>query len=387
MDLSFILWKTCMKNAFVNCWIAPGGVLNVFVDLLKSHKATENDKIFTIFSKQKSFNFGSHEIKIVTALPNWINSLFVYFWKNKVFLLSSIFDYRNLMLFYPLMMNILSWKIKRFGAEKVYISSFAIAKNLSFCREWYTGKYKPYTELYLHSPMQYIRSHRKEYTRKLKWFKWWIFRNLVSFLQKRDLKYKNYDKVFSNSKYTAGLAKNLYWFESEIKYPKVSESFFKTQPNLINQGYYVFVGRLVKFVKECDLIIEAFNKIGKPLIMIGAGPDELYLKSIANDNIIFVGWIDDVEEKMKIISRSKWMINITKESFGLWTVESLLLWVPVLGYWKGATLELVDKKSGVLLYEKNVEKFIEAFEKFDEINWEKEEIINSIRKKLDEYKF
>ncbi len=377
-----------MKKAFVNCWIAPGGVLNVFTDLLKKHRATWDDKIFTIFSKQKQINiWPKKNIKIITALPNWLNNWFIYFWNKKVFLLSSLFDYRNLMLFYPILMKILSWKVKKFWAKKVFISSFAIAKNLSFCKKWYSWKYKPETELYLHSPMQYIRSHRKEYTNKLTWFKGWIFRQLVPFLQKRDLKYTNYNKIYANSKYTANLSEKLYWFKSEIKYPKVDKEFFHSQLTLVNQGYYVFVWRLVKFVKECDLIIEAFNKIGKPLIMIWSGPDELYLKSIAKDNIIFVWWINDVQEKIKIISKAKWTINITKESFGLWTVESLLLWVPVLWYGKGATLELVDKQSGTLIYEKNIEKFIEAFENFDKTNWNKDDIVESIKEKLELYKF
>jgi glycosyltransferase involved in cell wall biosynthesis len=66
--------------------------------------------------------------------------------------------------------------------------------------------------------------------------------------------------------------------------------------------------------------------------MMGSGPDETYLKSIAGPSIIFIGRIKDIDEKIKIISKAKGLINLTKESYGIGTVEALLLGVPVFGY-------------------------------------------------------
>jgi len=88
----------------------------------------------------------------------------------------------------------------------------------------------------------------------------------------------------------------------------------------------------VKFVKEVDKIIELFNHTKDPLIIIGSGPDETYLKSIAHKNIIFVDWIDNKKEMFKMIAQAKGFINLTKESFGISTTEALLLGVPVFGY-------------------------------------------------------
>jgi hypothetical protein len=39
--------------------------------------------------------------------------------------------------------------------------------------------------------------------------------------------------------------------------------------------------------------------------MLGSGPDELYLKSIAKDNIVFVGWIQNIHERVKLMSEAK----------------------------------------------------------------------------------
>lgn len=69
-------------------------------------------------------------MKVIQALPNWINQLFLFFKHRKVPILSGIFDYRNLMVFYPQLMKLLSRKIKRRKPDQVQISSFAIAKNI-----------------------------------------------------------------------------------------------------------------------------------------------------------------------------------------------------------------------------------------------------------------
>lgn len=51
---------------------------------------------------------------------------------------------------------------------------------------------------------------------------------------------------------------------------------------------FLFVGRLTK-QKNLENLILAFNQLSIKLTIVGAGPDENYLKSISKDNIIFVG--------------------------------------------------------------------------------------------------
>ena len=91
----------------------------------------------------------------------------------------------------------------------------------------------------------------------------------------------------------------------QIKYPRVTEKCFIPAVQEIPLEYYLYVGRLVTFVREADKIIKLCNEIKVPLIVMGSGPDEVYLKSIAGPSIIFIGWITDVDEKIKIISQAK----------------------------------------------------------------------------------
>jgi len=71
------------------------------------------------------------------------------------------------------------------------------------------------------------------------------------------------------------------------------------------QSYYLYIGRLVTLVREADKIIKLCNELKVPLIMMGNGPDEVYLKSIAGPSIIFIGRIADIDDKIKIIKNAK----------------------------------------------------------------------------------
>ena len=360
-----------MKKAFVNCRIMPWWVLNVFQDMIEKEEYSEA-KVFTLFSDRSEISVWEKKLQVITALPKRLNKIFLYFSKNKIKILSSIFDYRNLMMFYPFFMKVLSRKIKKYSPEKIVISSFAIAKNIS------VPNIKK--KLYLHSPMQYIWSHYDEYTHKLSWFKLALFKAITPRLRKRDKRFTQFDEVEFNSKYTANLAKELYWITWKVVYPKIDPAFRFAKIVLQPNNYYIYVWRTVKFVKEVDKIIKLFNEIKKPLLIMWSGPDEMYLKSIAWDNVIFIWRIENPEEKMKIISESKWLVNITKESFWICTMEALLCWVPVFGFDDWASVELIDSESWILVTDKKHKTLVSNFKKFVETNWNRENIQKRARK-------
>jgi glycosyltransferase involved in cell wall biosynthesis len=112
---------------------------------------------------------------------------------------------------------------------------------------------------------------------------------------------------------------------------------------------------------------------------MGSGPDEEYLKSIAKGNIVFIWRIQDPVEKSKIIQNAKWLINITKESFGICTAEALLAGVPVFAYNDWASVELVDSDSGILVPNKNHETLIKSFSQFVEKSRDRQKIQDNIK--------
>jgi glycosyltransferase involved in cell wall biosynthesis len=76
------------------------------------------------------------------------------------------------------------------------------------------------------------------------------------------------------------------------------------------------------------------------------------------------------------------LINLTKESYGIGTVEALLLGVPVFGYSEGATAELVDEDCGILVKDKEHHTLVEEFKKFISTIWDRKMIASKVRIKL-----
>ena len=147
---------------------------------------------------------------------------------------------------------------------------------------------------------------------------------------------------------------------------------------------FVCVGRVVNFVREVWLIIKACNETKTNLLIIGSWPDEVQLKALAWDTIIFLWWLPQ-EESLKIIRNAKWLINLTKESFWMWTAEALLLWVPVIWFAQWWSKELVDKNSGILIDKKSISSLKDAIHTFGNTQWNRRQISDTIREKLQKY--
>ncbi|MDR0650875.1 MAG: hypothetical protein LBG59_05805 [Candidatus Peribacteria bacterium] len=65
------------------------------------------------------------------------------------------------------------------------------------------------------------------------------------------------------------------------------------------------------------------------------------------------------------------------------TAEALLLGVPVVGFADGATPELVDQESGILIEKKTIKHLIRVVEEFQTKSWDRKKISELIRKKLE----
>ncbi len=352
-----------MKLAIVHCRIAPGWALNVLKDLIEKEKYNKA-KIFTMYSTLPYLETSHWNIPITTVVPKFLHFI----------------DHRFWMPLYPVIMKIISWKIKSYTPNKILISSFAIAKNINQCKK--NIKTNIQTSLYLHSPMQYIRSHHNEYIHKLTWFKGRLFKTITPYLRKRDKKYTSYTQIYANSEYTRQEAKKVYNIESQVQYPEIDPAFLLCPIENQSNNYYVCVGRLVRFVREVDTIIKLFNQTQSYLLLIWSGPDEEYLKNIAWNSVIFLWQINDKKEIISIIQKSRWLINLTKESFGIGTAEALCLGVPVFGFNDGATPELVDKNSWILVENKTSHHLKEKFKTFENTYRDKHLIAETARKKF-----
>jgi len=316
--------------------------------LIKHFGSDEHSKIYVLYSTHDFFEWEGKRIPIVTALPRRINSMLSRWTRSSFRPIRWLFDYRNLMFFYPLLCWLLRRKIQRNNPDHLVISSFATAKNIVPTSWWGIR-----TTLYVHSPMQYIWENYDEYMKKLTGLKKALFAFSVWYLRPRDKKSRIYDLVYANSEYTSQCVLNSYGIASQVRYPTLDLLFFSTPWVDQPRNYFVYVGRLVRFIREVDLIIELCNEMKLPLLVLGSGPDETYVKSIAWPTVTFVWQVSEVREKIEIVKHARWLINLAKESCGIATMEALSLWVPVFWYAGGWSREIVCPEDRSCLEHKN----------------------------------
>ncbi|MBL7036648.1 glycosyltransferase [Candidatus Microgenomates bacterium] len=239
---------------------------------------------------------------------------------------------------------------------------------------------------YMLTPTRYLWSHYDEY-----------FKNkLLRFVSKPVVNYlKNWDKIavfrpdhiISISTAVQKRVKKYYGLDSEIIFPPVHVSQNKPSGKSYEKDgeYFLCVSRLVPY-KKVDLVVDVFNKLNLPLVIVGVGSQEKSLKRAANNNIVFKGKISD--EKLKsIYKRAKALIVAQEEDFGIVFVEAQALGVPVIAYGKGGVLDIVvDKQLGVLFNSQNEQSLIHAIAKFGKIRFN-HSYLKTNAKRFEEAKF
>lgn len=125
---------------------------------------------------------------------------------------------------------------------------------------------------------------------------------------------------------------------SEVIYPCVDLADFPlgTGPR---EPFYLIVSALVA-QKRLDLAIEAFNRSGRELVLVGSGPLFRSLARSSRPNIRFLGWLPD-EEVRRLYRAARALVFPGIEDFGLVPVEAQASGCPVIAFGAGGATETV----------------------------------------------
>lgn len=173
------------------------------------------------------------------------------------------------------------------------------------------------------------------------------------------------DYFIANSNNIKDRIKKYYDRVSEVVYPPVDTSFYHPKKEEIKKGdHFLFVGRLIPY-KKADLVVEAFNKLGIELRVIGTGPEEKNLRAMAKENIKFLGRASD-EVLYNNLKSAKAVIFPSEEDWGIVPVEAMACGTPVIAYGVGGALEtVVAGKTGEFFNEQTPQSLIKIIEEFD----------------------
>ena len=149
----------------------------------------------------------------------------------------------------------------------------------------------------------------------------------------------------------------------------MSEGYIASQ----TEDYYLVVSRFVPY-KRVDLAIEACNRLGRRLRIVGDGPEYKALRKVAGPTIEFLGRLDETALH-EIYARCRALLFPGEEDFGLVPVEAQSHGRPVIAYARGGALETVTADlageddpancSGAFFGTQTAESLREAIQRFE----------------------
>jgi len=219
---------------------------------------------------------------------------------------------------------------------------------------------------YVHAPMRYawdLHFPLMQQARLHQGLRGMVASRMFHSLRQWDVLAANRVDVFvANSKYTARRIRKAYRREAEVIYPPVDIDRF--DPGQVRDDFYLTVCRCVPY-KRVDLIIEAFNDLGRPLIVIGDGPELNRLKAMAGKGVRVLGRQDDavIVDHMQ---RCRAFVHASDEDFGISPIEAQAAGAPVIAYSRGGTGEtVIPKVTGIHFDRQSSASISDAVKKFE----------------------
>lgn len=223
---------------------------------------------------------------------------------------------------------------------------------------------------YCFTPMRYVWDMQFEYFKD----SGYLLKNLLisalsNYLRIWDVtSTQRVDEFVAISRYVQERIKKYYRRESTVIHPPVNCDFFQPSAGVQEGDYYLMVTAIVPY-KRVDLAIEAFNRLGKSLLIVGDGQGMQTLKKRARKNIEFLGWQSD-EMVRNYYRGCKAFVFPGKEDFGITPVEAQACGKPVIAYGEGGVLETVrpfpqERPTGIFFDRPTVDSLIQAVELFE----------------------
>lgn len=227
---------------------------------------------------------------------------------------------------------------------------------------------------YCHSPFR-LAWYPESYAEFLNSFgiKKWLFKKVINVLRKIDFKAaQRADYFIANSKEMAEKIKQAYSPRHNVTVinpPAALKNFSLSQ---VIENYFLVVCRL-EYYKRVDIVVEAFNRLKLPLIVVGTGSQEAKLKQMAGPTIVFKKGLSN-EDLAGLYSKCRALIFPQHEDYGITPLEANASGRPVIAYGKGGVLETMVPYNGtnnsftsIFFNDQTVDSLIKGINSFEQI--------------------
>lgn len=251
--------------------------------------------------------------------------------------------------------------------QRFDLSSYDLIVSLSHCVAKGAGAGSGVPHIcYCFTPMRYLWDQSGAYFNRDRYSgpALWMIERMLKRLRRWD-RDSHPDRYIAISRFVAERIQRIYGHASEIIYPPVDVDRFSISGHV--EDHYLVVSALVPY-KRIELAVEACNRLGRRLIVVGKGEEESRLRRIAGPTVEIVGWRPD-EEVARLLSRCRAFLLPGAEDFGITPLEAAASGRPVVALARGgATETVVDARTcgrgeiptGVLFPEPTVDSLVKA---------------------------
>lgn len=338
----------------------------------------ENKKVAIVCDWLKDFGWAEIVIShLLEIFPNADIFTSVFFMKD-----NKIFSWRKITTSFiqkiPLLnkSHKLALMLRPYAFESFDFSEYDIVISSSSAEsKWVITKPETLHFCYCHTPTRYFWSHYHEYLEMMEFgilnpiWKW-LMPKMVHKLRMWDfLASKRVDYFIANSKNTASRIEKYYKKEAEVIYPWLDLEHIPFSEE--KENYYFYNGRCIPY-KKFDLIVDAFNKNGKNIIIATNTDNKLYrsLQEKSNNNITWKFGLS-LDEINTIHSKAKAFLFPPEEDFWLVPIAAMASGTPVIAFWKWWSLEtVVDEVTGIFFENQSVRSLNNAIERFESMEFD-----------------
>ncbi|MCR9125577.1 MAG: glycosyltransferase [Rhodobacteraceae bacterium] len=220
---------------------------------------------------------------------------------------------------------------------------------------------------YCHSPMRYLWDQYHVYRKDAGFVTRQVMPGLASKLRVWDtVSAARVDGFVANSRHVEQRIHSYWRRTADVVAPPVAVQDFQPVAPEQRGSFYLWAGELVSY-KRPDIVIEAFNRLGLPLIVIGGPPKaERKLARNARDNIRFLGQVP-FEKLRRYLACCKALVFPGEEDFGIIPVEAMASGRPVIAYGRGGALDtVIDRTTGLLFQDQTADGLVEAVRRFED---------------------
>jgi glycosyltransferase involved in cell wall biosynthesis len=180
---------------------------------------------------------------------------------------------------------------------------------------------------------------------------------------------KQPDYYIANSRLVAQRIKRTYGRKALVIPPPIDVDRFQMSAQI--DDYYLVLSQLVPY-KRIDLAIEACNRLGHRLVIIGDGPDRERLEKLAGPKTVFLGRQPDSEVN-HYASRCRALLFPGEEDFGRVPLEVNAAGRPVIAFRGGGAMEtVIEGVTGVFFDKPTSAALVDAIEEFECRSWQQQ---------------